>query len=157
MTWRKFLAGQYFMWCFQKTEKTTWMETAKSQWEQTGCPVHLEIKRKREVRTCLEGQEWVITINYNYRVNCWDVLTSTSAPADGNHSQSVQWELPGKNHEPQLVKIIFKSKPFTPQLHSYSLNYILFILIFNRSPGKLEACCFWDNCPPMYMLYNSLY
>lgn len=44
------------------------METAKSQWEQTGCPVHLEIKR--EVRTYLEGQEWVITVNDNYRVNC---------------------------------------------------------------------------------------
>lgn len=46
------------------------METAKSQWEQTGCPVHLEIKRKREERTYLEGWEWLITINNNYRVNC---------------------------------------------------------------------------------------
>ena len=62
------MAGDDFMWCFQK-DKTTWMETEKSQWGQTVCPVHSEIKRKSEVRTYLEGQEWVITINNNYRVN----------------------------------------------------------------------------------------
>lgn len=64
------MAGDDFIWCFQKDEKTTWMETEKGQWGQTAFPVHSVIKRKREARTYLEGQEWVITINSNYRVDC---------------------------------------------------------------------------------------
>lgn len=55
-------------------------------------------QNKKEVRTNIQGWEWVTRINNNYRANCWDTFTSTSAPDDGSHLPSVRQELPGKNH-----------------------------------------------------------